>query len=159
MKINFQPTSSHELEEVNSLIISSRKIWNYDEEYFQKSLPLINVTEEFLLKNDCYSIFGNDEKIVGFIGIEKDENGDFWIEHLWVSPSCLKTGIGKKAIHFILKKYHDLKVEKLFIFPDPPAEGFYEKCGARFTGEKFPSRVKNGPEFFKMVLSTSCSNL
>ena len=74
-------------------------------------------------------------------------------------PTCLKMGIGKNAIYFILKKYSELNVDKLFIFPDPPAEGFYLKCGARFTGEKFPSRVENGPEFSKMVLSTSCSIL
>ena len=54
------------------------------------------------------------------------------------------------AIKFISERYKKKGVTKFYLFPDPPAEDFYLKCGAKHTGEKSPSRVTSGPTFSKI---------
>jgi hypothetical protein len=142
--IEFKKAQFINLKEINDLIVESRSVWNYPEEYAKASLHLITMDEKSLHSEICYEIRNPD--LVGFFSFEK-RDGDIFLENLWIKKSTLKQGIGAAACKFIDQLAVGNSWSKLKVFPDPPAEGFYLKCGYINTGEKFPSRIQGGPTF------------
>jgi hypothetical protein len=45
------------------------------------------------------------------------------------------------------------RCSEIRLLPDPPAEGFYQKMGAQFSGKKVQSRVEAGPLFQEMIIT------
>ncbi|QLY26900.1 GNAT family N-acetyltransferase [Bdellovibrio sp. KM01] len=83
---------------------------------------------------------------MGFFAFENSEDG-IYLESLWIKKSALKQGIGAATSKFIDQLAIENGWSKIKVFPDPPVEGFYLKCGYTNTGEKFPSRIAGGPTF------------
>ena len=139
-----------EIEEVNRLIVRSRSLWDYEKEYFQESISLIHINQEWLVRNIGFTI-KNDSKILGFIGLQ-EKSGEHWLEHLWIDPQSINRGLGREAIEFVVGLLKIQKIPRIFIFPEPLAESFYLKVGAIYTGDKSSSRINGGPVFSKMVI-------
>ena len=57
------------------------------------------------------------------------------LEHLWVSPEHIGTGIGRALFDHAVSKAASLNAEAVRIEADPNAEGFYRRMGARRVGE------------------------
>lgn len=85
------------------------------------------------------------EKIVGFyslIEIHQDleirmvliEKGT-WLDHMFILPEFKGKGIGTKFTTHMKAYLSEKKVDKVLIFVDPNAKGFYEKLGAKFRRE------------------------
>ncbi|WP_413578357.1 GNAT family N-acetyltransferase [Bdellovibrio sp. HCB290] len=142
--IEFKKAEVRNLEEINSMIIESRSVWNYSPEYAEASLPLIIVDSAFLNKEICYEI--HNAGLVGFLSFLKDGD-EIFLEHLWIRKSVIKQGIGAATSQFIDKLAAENRWSKIKVFPDPPAEGFYLKCGYQDTGKRIPSRIPTGPVF------------
>ena len=136
---------------INSIIDRSKRYWDYIEAYLQAAIPLIQIDISWLQKHLGYSIFDNNE-LVGFLGVEQEEN-TWTLDHLWVAPHKIRCGLGKKAIDFIVSEAQKFHIAKIFLLPDPPAEGFYLRLGAQLTGKVVQSRVKDGPLFHEMVFA------
>lgn len=134
---------------INSIIERSKRYWNYSESYLEAAIPLIQIDINWLKRHLGYSIF-DDNELVGFLGVEQGQ-GVWTLDHLWVSPNKIRCGLGKKAIDFIISEAQKFHVTKIYLLPDPPAEGFYLRQGAQQTGKVVQSRVKDGPLFNEMV--------
>jgi GNAT superfamily N-acetyltransferase len=85
------------------------------------------------------------EKIVGFyslIEIHQDleirtvliEKGT-WLDHMFILPEYIGKGIGTRFTTHMKAYLSEKKVDKVLIFVDPNAKGFYEKLGAKFRRE------------------------
>ena len=57
------------------------------------------------------------------------------LEHLWVLPKRMGTGVGRALLEHAAGRAADLGAETLGIEADPNAEGFYRRMGARRVGE------------------------
>jgi GNAT superfamily N-acetyltransferase len=57
------------------------------------------------------------------------------LEHLWVTPACIGTGIGKELFLDAMDKAAALEVRDVEISADPNAAGFYKRMGATQIGE------------------------
>jgi ribosomal protein S18 acetylase RimI-like enzyme len=66
-----------------------------------------------------------DGKLVGILGAKMKDNMAV-IQHLAVSPSYRRQGIGKLLIRELFKRFF---IGFLFAETDSEAVGFYEKCG------------------------------
>ena len=142
-------STEQEVTRLNSIIERSKRYWDYSEAYLEAAIPLIQIDARWLQENRGYSIFEENE-LIGFLGVVQDK--DFWtLDHLWISPSKIRTGIGRQAVDFMVKEAQKFHITKIFLLPDPPAEGFYLRQGARRTGKLVQSRVKDGPMFHEMV--------
>ncbi len=149
MAIECRKARVEELARINSLIAAAKGHWNYDPEYLSAALPLLRIGREWLEKHEGYSIFWKGE-LAGFMGLE--EEGDQWLlEHLWIDPAAIGQGLGRAAMDFALRLARSKGTRAIRLWPDPPAEGFYVRMGARFTGKNVPSRVASGPLFHEMV--------
>lgn len=134
---------------INSIIECSKRYWDYSEDYLKAAIPLIQIDAKWLHKNRGYSIFDDDE-LVGFLGVQQDK--DSWVlDHLWISPGKIRTGLGSKAVDFIVREAQKANITKILLLPDPLSEGFYLRKGAHHTGKVVQSRVKEGPLFQEMV--------
>lgn len=57
------------------------------------------------------------------------------LDHLWVSPENIGSGIGRSLFEHAVYRAAILGAEALEIESDPNAEGFYQRMGAERTGE------------------------
>jgi GNAT superfamily N-acetyltransferase len=57
------------------------------------------------------------------------------LEHLWVRPSHIGTGIGKELFLDAMERAAKLNVSEVELSADPNAAGFYERMGASQVGE------------------------
>ncbi len=154
--VRIQKTTKEELSILNAIISRSKSFWNYDEAYLKEAIPLIQITESWIDQHEGYSIYC-DQILCGFMGIEKLET--HWkLEHLWIDPVKIKQGLGAKALSYLLKIAKDQNIKIIYLLPDPPAEGFYKKLGAQFTGKTIHSRVINGPSFREMQFILCAAN-
>lgn len=146
--MDIRQTQSNEIPVINQLIAASKSYWPYPESYLQAALPLLRIDENWLKTNLAFTLLDNDN-VIGFLGLETEK--DHWhLEHLWITPNTIKQGYGRQAITFLKQLAKDHSINTVSLFPDPPAEGFYERQGARFSGRNVPSRIPGGPTFQEM---------
>ncbi len=151
-KAKLRPTKSVEIPQVNNLIMRSKAHWQYDPRYLAASREFLVITEEWLTQNFGYCITDETERIVGFIGIEPSEQ-QCYLEHLWIDPPFIGKGFGHQTMDWLLLFAKQKGFSEIRLLPDPPAEGFYQKMGARFSGKKVQSRVDAGPLFQEMIIT------
>lgn len=132
---------------INRVIRASKSVWSYSSDYLNAALPLLEVDLDYLTENLAFEILEHNGDTIGFFSIvEKD--GDKYLDHLWIEPSRLRKGAGRMACEFIFQLAARKGWNRLFVLPDPPAVGFYEKLGFVSTGQSIPSRVSGGPLFY-----------
>src|SRR5665648_177744 len=134
----------NELPAINDLISRSKSFWSYDEDYLRQAIPIIQVTEQWLKDHEGYSIYL--EELVGFMGLEI-EGENVTLRHLWIHPDMVRKGFGTKIVNYLRELSRERGFQSIRFISEPPAEGFYRKLGAEFTGEVVPSKVKGGPLF------------
>jgi N-acetylglutamate synthase-like GNAT family acetyltransferase len=52
------------------------------------------------------------------------------LDHMWVVPERMGTGVGKELFLAAMQKASELNLSSVEICSDPNAEGFYQKMGA-----------------------------
>lgn len=130
----------------------AKRYWGYPENWIEHWKEDLTITADFISGNEVY-VAGTDpgldarpvppttskapelpNEIDGFYAIvmrgEKAE-----LEHMWVKPECIGTGIGKELFMHAMETAAFLNAAALEISSDPNAEGFYKRLGAKRIGE------------------------
>ena len=93
----------------------------------------LTITPEFIADNHVY-IAEDGDRISGFYALSvKDQKAE--LDHMWVAPDLIGTGVGKQLFLAAMQKAAELHVIAVEISADPNAEGFYQKMGAYRVGE------------------------
>jgi GNAT superfamily N-acetyltransferase len=122
----------------------AKRHWNYPGEYMERWTDELTITPAYIESNTVF-VGELGEKIVGFyslIEIQQDleirtvliEKGT-WLDHMFILPEYIGKGIGTKFTTHMKAYLSEKKVDKVLIFVDPNAKGFYEKLGAKFRRE------------------------
>jgi len=82
-------------------------------------------------------------EVAGFCLLEPAP-ANWALEHLWVSPSHMRQGIGRTLLFHAIDFAAKQGATALAIDADPNAEAFYEACGARRVGS-IPAPIKESP--------------
>lgn len=133
---------------------NAKRYWGYPESWIEHWKADLTITPELISSCEVY-VAGSDsglaedvspadnQQIDGFyaIGIrgEKAE-----LEHMWVKPECIGTGIGKELLMHAMETAAFLNAAALEISSDPNAEGFYKRMGAIRIGE-ISSEIEGQP--------------
>ena len=135
---------------MTDISFASKRYWNYPEEYFAVWKDELTITPSYIQNNIVY-IAELDGQAVGYFSlVEVKEdfwagkvfvNKGIWLEHIFILPTVIGKGIGSQLIAALRKKCKELLVEKVYIFSDPNAKGFYDKIGACYIGES-PSSIE-----------------
>ena len=118
---------------LTQIALDAKRYWGYPEHWIQHWESDLTISADFIRDNHVYVAEENGE-IRGFYALcvagEKAE-----LEHMWVTPEVIGTGIGKELFLDAMERAAKLNVNAVEISSDPHAAGFYKRMGATQIGE------------------------
>ena len=117
---------------------AAKRHWGYPERWIAAWKDALTITPDFISNNEVYAACLGGE-ITAFSALVTAE-GKVWLEHLWVSPKHIGTGVGKALFKHTARVAASTGALAIDIESDPNAEGFYKRMGAEHVGE-FVSEV------------------
>ena len=125
--------SPEESERLTQIALEAKRYWGYPENWIKHWKADLTVSPEFIRDNHVY-VFERDGDVLGFYALCVN-GSEAELEHLWVTPASIGTGIGKELFLDAMERAAALKVREIGISSDPNAAGFYERMGASQVGE------------------------
>ena len=133
MTIKIRRSSPDEAATLTTIALEAKRHWGYPEHWIKHWESDLTVTDDFIRDNHVYVAEAEGE-IRGFYALcvsgDKAE-----LEHMWVTPAFIGTGVGKELFLDAMERAAALEVRDVEISADPNAAGFYERMGATQIGE------------------------
>jgi GNAT superfamily N-acetyltransferase len=120
-------------EALSRVSFAAKRHWGYPESWIERWQESLTITPEFIDHNEVYAAVA-DEGVIGFYALS-GEGSEMELEHLWVLPEFIGTGVGRALFDHAVSRAAASGAEVLGIESDPNAEGFYLRMGARRVGE------------------------
>ena len=131
--MEIQRATPNDAEALTRIAFAAKRYWGYPERWMERWRESLTITPEFVGRNEVYAATLNEE-ILGFYALV-GEGREIQLEHLWVSPERIGTGVGRLLFGHAVRRAASLGAETLRIEADPNAEGFYRRMGATRIGE------------------------
>ncbi len=128
-----RPAAANEASVLTNLALDAKRYWGYPEHWIRHWQSDLTISSDFILDNHVY-VAEEDGKIQGFYALIVNGN-QAELDHMWVTPDCIGTGIGKTLFLDAMERAAALKVLAVEISADPNAAGFYRRMGATDVGE------------------------
>ena len=111
----------------------AKRYWGYPEHWIKHWETELTIANDFVNENEVY-VWASDDEVRGFYAlVMRDDKAE--LEHLWVAPQYIGTGVGKELFTHAMQRAAGRDVSEVQISADPNAEGFYKKMGAHRIGE------------------------
>lgn len=111
----------------------AKRHWGYPEHWIKRWQDDLTITPDYVASNRV-CLAESDGDLLGFYAlIMRKEKAE--LDHLWVAPAHIGTGVGKKLFLHAMQNAAGEGVPEVEILSDPNAEGFYRKMGAHRTGD------------------------
>lgn len=118
---------------LTTIALEAKRHWGYPEHWIKHWESDLTISADFVRDHHVY-VAEADGEIRGFYALcVSDDKAE--LEHMWVTPASIGTGIGKKLFLDAMEKAAALAVRDVEIVADPNAAGFYERMGATQIGE------------------------
>ena len=146
LEVRIIPAREKSLARINDLIVRSKSYWNWPTDYLKQALPLHEIDFSYLRSNQCFELLDVTDQLAAFLAVAISDTRVV-LDNLWVRPDLIGKGVGRRACEHVFRLASEHHWTELWVVPDHPAIGFYEKMGFSDTGERVPSRVPGGPVF------------
>jgi len=131
--VTIRRSSPEEATALTQIALDAKRYWGYPEHWIKHWESDLTISADFIRDNHVY-VSEDDGEIRGFYALcVKGDKAE--LEHLWVTPSCIGTGVGKEMFLDAMERAAALEVRDVELSADPNAAGFYERMGARQIGE------------------------
>ena len=131
--MTIRPAAVDEAAVLTRIALEAKRYWGYPEHWIEHWKADLTISPEFIRDNHVYVAEAEGE-VRGFYALcvsgEKAR-----LEHMWVTPACIGTGVGKALFLDAMERAAALDVRDVEIDADPNAAGFYTRMGARQIGE------------------------
>ena len=118
---------------LTTIALDAKRYWGYPENWIRLWESDLTISPEFIRDNHVY-VYEDEGQIRGFYALcVTGQKAD--LEHMWVRPTLIGTGIGKELFLDAMERAAQLKVNAVEISSDPNAAGFYRRMGATQIGE------------------------
>lgn len=118
---------------LTTIALEAKRHWGYPEHWIKHWESDLTISADFVRDHHVY-VAEADGEIRGFYALcVSDDKAE--LEHMWVTPASIGTGIGKELFLDAMEKAAALAVHDVEIVADPNAAGFYERMGATQIGE------------------------
>jgi N-acetylglutamate synthase-like GNAT family acetyltransferase len=135
-KITIRRAERHECPALTALMRRSKAYWGYDAEFMRQSEPSFAIPEALFARGQVLVAEGNAGALLGVASLEAlPKDGDFDLLHMFVDPDAVGTGTGRALFEAIAATARAAGARRLVILSDPNAVAFYERMGARRTGD------------------------
>lgn len=118
---------------LTQIALDAKRHWGYPEHWIEHWEADLTVSPEFIRDNHVY-VYEREGDVLGFYALCVSGN-KAELEHMWVTPAAIGTGIGKELFLDAMERAAALEVREIEISADPNAAGFYERMGASQIGE------------------------
>ena len=123
-----RPASADEANALTKIALDAKRYWGYPENWIKHWDSDLTISPEFIRDNHVY-VYEEDGQIRGFYALcvagHKAE-----LEHMWVTPAAIGTGIGKELFLDAMERAASLDVNAVELTADPNPAGFYRRMGA-----------------------------
>ena len=127
-----RPAVDTEAATLTQIALDAKRHWGYPENWIKHWESDLTISPEFIAKNHVYVAEENGE-IRGFYALcQADSNAE--LEHMWVTPAYIGTGIGKELFLDAMDRAATMNVNAVELTADPNAAGFYKRMGATQIG-------------------------
>ncbi|HXC68906.1 MAG TPA: GNAT family N-acetyltransferase [Pyrinomonadaceae bacterium] len=118
---------------LTQIALDAKRYWGYPEHWIQHWESDLAVSSDFIREHHVY-IAEDDGEIRGFYALCVSDN-KAELEHMWVTPNSIGTGVGKELFLDAMERAAALSVDAVELSADPNAAGFYSRMGATQIGE------------------------
>jgi len=126
-------SSPEEAATLTTIALEAKRHWGYPEAWIKHWESDVTISSDFIRDNHVYVAEENGE-IRGFYALCVADN-KAELEHMWVTPALIGTGIGKELFLDAMERAAQLDLGSVEITADPNAAGFYQRMGATQIGE------------------------
>lgn len=123
---------------LTTIALEAKRHWGYPEHWIKHWESDLTISADFIRDHHVY-VAEVEGEIRGFyalcVSASSEDVRRAELEHLWVTPAFIGTGIGKELFLDAMEKAAALEVRDVEIVADPNAAGFYERMGATQIGE------------------------
>jgi GNAT superfamily N-acetyltransferase len=131
--LKIRPAAKEEAERLSEIAHDAKRYWGYPEHWIEHWHDDLTVSTDYLASNQVF-VAEKADQILGFYALIVRE-GKTELDHLWVAPEYIGSGVGKELFLHALQHASRRNVPEIEILSDPNAEGFYRKMGAHRIGE------------------------
>ena len=125
--------STEEANTLTQIALDAKRHWGYPEHWIKHWESDLTISPDFIDDNHVY-VYEREGDVLGFYALCVNGN-KAELEHMWVTPAAIGTGIGKELFLDAMERAAALEVREIEISADPNAAGFYERMGASQIGE------------------------
>src|SRR5215217_9221756 len=133
LKIMLRRALPEDATTLTQIAVDAKRHWGYPEHWIKHWESDLTISSDFIRDKNVY-VAEEAGEIRGFYALsvtgEKAE-----LEHMWVTPACIGSGIGKELFLDAMERAAALNVSDVELSADPNAAGFYERMGAVQIGE------------------------
>lgn len=140
--MNVRKALAKEADSLSEIALQAKRHWGYPENWIQRWKADLTVTPKFIIENEVYVAVDGDN-LLGFCALTLNE-GKAELEHLWVRPEHMGTGVGRKLFTHASARAAALSATAMGISADPNAAAFYEHLGAKQIG-RIESEIEGQP--------------
>ena len=132
-RVMIRRSSPEEAPTLTTIALDAKRHWGYPEHWIKHWESDLTVSSDFIRDNHVY-VAEEDGEICGFYALCISGN-KAELEHMWVTPALIGTGVGKELFLDAMERAAQLDVSSVEISSDPNAAGFYRRMGATQIGE------------------------
>ena len=118
-----------------AVAFAAKRHWGYAETVLSDWAPALTVTAEQIAGAGTFVAVEGKRIVAVVVASHRPNGATAELDHLWVAPTHMGCGIGRRLLRRLCRWAHEEKVGIVAIESDPHAEGFYLRCGARRVGE------------------------
>lgn len=111
----------------------AKRHWGYPEHWIQHWQEDLTISSDFITSNQVYVAESEGETLGFYALVARDHRAE--LEHMWVASEHIGMGVGKELFIHAMQTAASHHISTVGISADPNAEGFYQRMGARRTGE------------------------
>jgi N-acetylglutamate synthase-like GNAT family acetyltransferase len=131
--LKIRKASIEDVETLTRIAHDAKRHWGYPDHWLRHWQNDLTISPGYLEANQVF-LAEKENQIVGFYALIVTL-GKAELDHLWVSPDHMGTGVGKELFIHAMQRAAGQDVSEVGISSDPNAEGFYQKMGAHRIGE------------------------
>ena len=131
--VTIRRATPEEAAALTQIALDAKRYWGYPEHWIQHWESDLAVSSDFIREHHVY-VAEDDGEIRGFYALCVSDN-KAELEHMWVTPNSIGTGVGKELFLDAMERAAALSVDAVELSADPNAAGFYSRMGATQIGE------------------------
>ena len=143
MNLKIRKARPSESEIISSLALCSKAYWGYSAKFMDACREELTYSQEDIQNNYFFvaeidKTNGDshlDSLLIGFYALEVFSSTEIQLEALFIQPSYINQGYGKKLLEHAKVTASNLGSKVMKIQGDPNAKNFYLKVGGKLTGE------------------------